>query len=96
MDSKRLSTDAPVWRLVLCLLIPAATWIVPAPAGITLDGWHVLGIFAGTVLGFLVRPLPMGAMVLLAIVAFSTTGTLKYIERLIQQQLHSDLVVKSV
>ncbi|MCH8207551.1 MAG: NifU family protein [Nitrospinae bacterium] len=28
--------------------------------------------------------------------ASSTTGTLKYIERLIQQQLHSDLVVKSV
>ena len=26
----------------------------------------------------------------------STSGTLQYIERLIQQQLHSDLVVKSV
>ena len=78
MGSKRPSTDAPVWRFVLCLLIPVATWIVPAPAGITLDGWHVLGIFAGTILSFLVRPLPMGAMVLLAIVALSTTGTLKY------------------
>ena len=66
------------WRLALCAVIPLITWVIPPPPGIALVGWHVLGIFAGTIVSFLVRPLPMGAMVLLAIVIISTTGTLKY------------------
>ncbi len=78
MASNHRSLQSYLWRLAVCLIIPLATWVFPAPEGITTEGWHVLGIFAGTILSFLVRPLPMGAMVLLAIVALSTTGTLKY------------------
>ncbi len=80
MASKELTFNTLIWRLALCLAIPLAAWVIPAPEGITTQGWHVLGIFAGTILSFLLQPFPMGAMVLLAIVGLSTTGTLEYVD----------------
>ena len=67
-----------VTKLSACIAIAAMAWIVPAPAGLTDTGWHLLGVFVATIASFLIRPLAMGPMVLLAIVGLSVTNTLKF------------------
>src|SRR5687768_12464902 len=43
--------------------------MVPVPSGITPASWRLLGIFAATIVGSIVRPLPPAAIVLLGITA---------------------------
>jgi DASS family divalent anion:Na+ symporter len=73
MDRNRISAS----RLLMCAAIGAASWIVPPPAGMQLAGWHVLGVFAAIIAGFLLRPLPMGAAVLIALILLAGTGALE-------------------
>jgi DASS family divalent anion:Na+ symporter len=65
-------------KLGTCVAIAAATWVVPAPAGISVTGWHVLGVFLATIISFVLRPLPMGPMVLLGLIGLAVTGTVPY------------------
>lgn len=69
-------------KLLLCLLLAALIWHLPAPrdeAGVPLDqGLHLLALFAATVVGFLTRALPMGAMVVLALVTAAGLGVLGF------------------
>jgi len=51
-------------------------FLVPAPDGVTLQGWRLLAIFIATILGMILQPLPTGAMVLLGVTAVALTGTL--------------------
>ena len=61
------------WR-VLSALIPvlfvAVVFMTPAPAGLAPKAWNMFGIFAATILGILLQPLPSGAIMILG-VAFS-------------------------
>ncbi|HEY6233013.1 MAG TPA: SLC13 family permease, partial [Pyrinomonadaceae bacterium] len=50
--------------------------LIPIPAGITAQSWHLLAIFVATIVGSIVRPVPGGAMVLLGVAALALTGTL--------------------
>ena len=62
------------WTAVgLALLVVLAA---PIPAGITAESWHLLAIFAATIVGSIVRPLPAGAVVLLGVTAVAVTRTL--------------------
>jgi len=61
-------------RLAICVAIAVSTWIIPAPSGMTEPGWHVFGAFAATIASFVLRAMPMGAAVLLALVALAVTG----------------------
>lgn len=44
------------------------------PEGVTDRGWRTAAVFAATIIGFLSRPLPMGPMVLVALVALLAMG----------------------
>ena len=50
----------------------------PTPATTTVQGWSLLAIFATTVLGLVLDPLPVGAWAFLAITACVATGTLTF------------------
>ncbi len=52
--------------------------MVPAPDGISTNGWHLVGIFVATIASFLIKPLAMGPMVLLALVALAATDTIGF------------------
>ena len=65
---------ATKWAIVL--LIPAAIFVTPVPAGVTVQGWRLLAVFVGTILGLMVQPLPLGAMALLGVAASALTGAL--------------------
>lgn len=65
---------AAAWAPVL--LVGAAVWIVPRPAAVDPKAWHLLAIFAATIVGLISRPLPAGAVALIGIVVTVVTGTL--------------------
>ncbi len=48
----------------------------PAPTGITAESWHLLAIFAATIVGSIVRPVPAGGVVFLGVTAIAVTRTL--------------------
>lgn len=62
------------WAVVLAVAL--AVLLVPVPAGITPQSWLLLAIFAATITGAIVRPLPGGAVVLLGVSAIAITGVL--------------------
>jgi DASS family divalent anion:Na+ symporter len=57
------------WGVVL--LVAVGILLIPPPAGITPQSWRLLAIFAATITGSILRPLPGGAMVLLGVTALS-------------------------
>lgn len=57
------------WGIVLLVGLGIAA--IPVPEGITPQSWRLLAIFAATITGSIVRPLPGGAMVLLGVTALS-------------------------
>jgi len=62
--------------LGLVLLCLGIIFLVPRPAAIRPEGWRLLGIFAATVAGLVLQPIPGGALVLLAVTLASIWGGL--------------------
>lgn len=55
------------WGIVLFVAVGIV--LIPVPAGITPQSWRLLAIFAATITGSIVRPIPGAAIVLLGITA---------------------------
>ena len=55
------------WGVVL--LVAAGILLIPVPSGITPQSWRLLAIFAATIMGSIVRPIPGAAVVLLGVTA---------------------------
>jgi DASS family divalent anion:Na+ symporter len=63
-------------RLAVPLLVAAVVWAVPAPAGVEPRAMHLLALLVATIVGIILKPLPMGAVALVGIAATAATGTL--------------------
>jgi len=61
---------------VVTILIAVIIWFLPPPAGVAVKAWHLLAIFAATIVGLILQPLPMGAVVIIGTTATALTGTL--------------------
>ncbi|WP_197525877.1 DASS family sodium-coupled anion symporter [Pseudobythopirellula maris] len=61
-------------RLWFCVAVGVALWFSPAPEGLSTPAWHTAAVFAATIMGFLLRPLPMGPCVMIGLLALATTG----------------------
>jgi divalent anion:Na+ symporter, DASS family len=73
--------------LAIIVGVGAAIWFAPIPESILalehgLAAWHLLAIFVATILGIILKPLPMGAVAILGITASALTGTLTVNEAL--------------
>jgi divalent anion:Na+ symporter, DASS family len=75
---------APV-PLLITLAVGLTIWLIPPPrvaadalpqGADMVKAWHLLAIFAATIVGIIVKPLPMGAVAMLGIAASALTGTL--------------------
>lgn len=52
---------------LIVLAVFVIIWFLPIPAGLNAAAWHLFAIFVATILGFILQPLPMGAIALLGI-----------------------------
>jgi divalent anion:Na+ symporter, DASS family len=62
--------------LALVVVFLFVSFVIPRPSGVTPDGWRLFGIFAATVCGLVLEPLPGGAIVLLGVLASTIFGGL--------------------
>src|SRR5436853_1959607 len=60
--------------LIVSLVVGILT--IGPPAGIKPGGWRLLAIFAGTIAGLMLQPLPGGMVVLLGVTAVILAGSL--------------------
>jgi divalent anion:Na+ symporter, DASS family len=61
-----------------CVVVASALIIafIPVPQGITPQSWRLLAIFAATIIGSILRPVPSGAVVLIGVATVALTGAL--------------------
>lgn len=53
--------------LLICIAIGLLFWFSPQPTGLTQSAWHTLGLFITTIIALILKPLPMGAVALIAL-----------------------------
>ncbi len=63
-------------RFVIPAAVAVVLWFMPPPPGVEAAGIHLLAIFIATILGIMLKPLPMGAVAMIGVCATALTGTL--------------------
>ena len=71
---------SPVRGLLMAVAAGIVIWAVPHPEAVEPRGWHLLAIFVATIVGIITRPLPMGAIAMIAIAVTLLTRTLDLAE----------------
>ena len=59
------------WLIIVA--VGAAIWFIPPPEGVTLQAWRIFDIFVTTIVGFMLQPMPIGAI---SIVSLGVTALL--------------------
>lgn len=62
--------------LIITFLVGVAIWYCPRPEELTPQGWHLLAIFVATIIGVILKPLPMGAIAIISLAVATITNTL--------------------
>jgi divalent anion:Na+ symporter, DASS family len=71
-------------RWLPVLLVGGGMAATGPPAGLTERGWLFAAVFAATIVGFLTRPLPMGPLVLVALVTLLLCGAFGHGEKAVE------------
>jgi len=71
-----MTPDVRPWRLAAALAAGTAIWLLPPPGRLSPQAWHLFALFAATILGILIRALPILTASLLAMTAAILTRTL--------------------
>ena len=79
--------DNPMRRVPVSLLALVAVYVlvvyaVPRPEAVSPAGWRLTGIFLSAIAGLVLRPIPVGATVLIALVLSTLLGGLTLTEAL--------------
>jgi len=69
-------------RSIIAIALTVIIWLIPVPAGLKPQAWHLFAIFVGTIAAFILQPYPMGTISFIAIVVSCLTNTLKIGEAL--------------
>ncbi|QED49428.1 anion permease [Cytobacillus dafuensis] len=75
--SSKSEKEVKIIPLLIVLAIGTALWFINAPSGLDEKAWHLFAIFVATIVGLIIKPLPMGGVAILAITATVLTGTLE-------------------
>ena len=72
-----ISARRRIWSgVALVAIYLAVVYLLPKPEAIKPGGWRLLGIFAATIGGLILQPIPGGALVLIAVTAAGVFGGL--------------------
>lgn len=63
-------------RGILVFLIGLGIWFAPVPIGLQASAWHLFAIFAATIAGFILQPLPIGTIAFFSLTFTAATGVL--------------------
>lgn len=74
--SKLFNRYLTSFQVVLPIAVFLLFWCLPTPGGVSIQAWHLLAIFLGTIASFITKPLPMGASALVALAIALVTNTL--------------------
>ncbi|NMC31540.1 MAG: anion permease [Veillonellaceae bacterium] len=64
------------------IAVGAGIWFSPVPAGLKPAGWHLLAIFVAVIIGFILKPMPIGAIAFAGVTLSAFTHVLKPAEAL--------------
>ncbi|MBK5145743.1 anion permease [Budviciaceae bacterium BWR-B9] len=67
---------------LVTILIGIAIWFIPVPEGLTPQAWHLFALMVAIIIGFILQPVPVGAVAFIGITAIVLTDTLKLSEAL--------------
>ncbi len=77
MNGQERSGGGQVIRGIIVILVGVVIWYSPVPAGVKKEAWHLLAIFVATIVGLILTPISMGAVVILGVMMTVLTGVLK-------------------
>ncbi len=77
------ATNYRVLRGFATVLVVLLVWMLPGPEGVNQKAWELFAVFAGTIIGLILQPLPMGAVVLIALTTTTVTGVLSIHDALV-------------
>ena len=69
-------------KLLACVVITIILWIATEFSAAPPQGWHVFSVFIAVIVSFILRPFPMGTMVVLGLVVLNATQTITIKEAL--------------
>ncbi|KGQ69353.1 2-oxoglutarate translocator [Chelonobacter oris] len=69
-------------RGMIVILVMAAIWLSPVPTGLSAQAWQLFAIFAATIIGFILQPLPLGAVALIGVMFAALSNTVSMSEAL--------------
>ena len=81
-DSSKAASTKTILPSIIPLLAVISLWFVPPPNGVDPAAMHLLAIFVATIIGLILKPLPMGAVAFIGICITAATGTLGVTESL--------------
>lgn len=92
-EEPQIQKDNPVFEevklvpLIITVIVGIVIWLAPQPEGIQAmengtAAWHLMAIFVATIVGLILKPLPIGAVATISIALTALTGTLTVQESL--------------
>lgn len=75
--NERLGFRSLLLRWAIVLFVAVGILLIPIPEGVTPQSWRLLAIFAATITGSIVRPIPGAAVVLLGVTALPLFNVMK-------------------
>lgn len=61
-------------KLGIPALIVVAMWFAPHPEALTDQAWRMFGLFIATIVAIILKPMPMGAVTIIGMIAAVLTG----------------------
>jgi len=77
-----MNKQKPFFKLIIVVLIATILWFSASLVGAPIKGWHIFSIFIAVIISFIIKPYPMGLMVLLGLVSLTATKTITMKESL--------------
>jgi DASS family divalent anion:Na+ symporter len=77
-------------NLLIAFLIGLIIWFLPHSSQVPKEGWQLFAIFVATIVAIILKPLPMGAVSILAVAAATLTQSITLEEAL--GGFHNDIV----
>ncbi|WP_028402895.1 anion permease [Ectobacillus panaciterrae] len=73
---KKQTGEVKFIPLLTCVAIGLILWFITPPSGLDVKAWHLFAIFVATIIGLIIKPLPLGSIAVLSLTIIVLTNTL--------------------